>query len=75
MKEKTEHLVERFPEHEPIIKALGNSSAQFQDLLSDHYDLHQRLGRGDTEADPNLAARYKDLEEKIIRLIQAYPMA
>lgn len=75
MKEKTKHLIERFPDHEDVIKALGNSDAQFQDLVSDHYDLHRKISRGDAESDPNAEARYRNLEEKLIRLIQAYPMA
>ncbi len=75
MKEKTEHFIERFPEHEAVIRALGNSDARFQDLLSDHHDLHKKLSRGATEDDPGLTTRYRNLEEKLIRLIQAYPLA
>jgi uncharacterized protein YdcH (DUF465 family) len=75
MKERTEHLIERFPEHETVIRSLSESDARFQDLLSDHYDLHQKISRGETEADPDAEARYRNLEEELVRLIQAYPLA
>jgi hypothetical protein len=74
MKEKIEHLIERFPAHEAIIKALSSPSAQFRDLLSDHYDLHRKLS-SDAADDPDLARRYRNLEEELVRLIQGYPMA
>jgi uncharacterized protein YdcH (DUF465 family) len=74
VKEKVAHLIERFPDHEAIIKALSQDDTRFQDLLSDHYDLHQQLSRA-SEDDPNLKARYRNLEEELIRLMQGYPMA
>lgn len=73
MKEKIAHLIERFPQHGAVIKALSGSNTRFQDLLSDHHDLHQRLARGD--ADPDAEARYRNLEEELVRLIQGYPLA
>jgi uncharacterized protein YdcH (DUF465 family) len=75
MKKKAAHLIERFPEHEAIIRSLSESDARFQDLLSDHHDLHQTINRGGTEADPDVEARYRNLEEELVRLIQAYPLA
>ena len=75
MKERTAHLIDRFPDHEAVIRALSESDARFQDLLGDHYDLHQRLSRGATESDPDAETRYRNLEEELIRLIQAYPLA
>ncbi|MHC4709655.1 MAG: hypothetical protein ACYTA3_04330 [Planctomycetota bacterium] len=79
MKEKIATLIERFPNHEKIIKALGGSNARFQDLLRDHHDVHRRLASAETYGDParkaDLESRYRNLEEELIRLIQGYPMA
>ncbi len=79
MKEKIARLIERFPDHEKIIKALARSDAQFQDLLRDHHDIHRRLARAETSGDPasqaDLEKRYRNLEEELIRLIQGYPIA
>lgn len=79
MKQQIAQLIERFPHHEAIIKALSGSSARFQDLVTDHHDLHRQLNRNDTAADPSkrtdLEARYRNIEEALIRLIQGYPMA
>jgi hypothetical protein len=73
MKARIAHLIERFPNHEAIIKSLSQDDTRFQDLLRDHYDVHQQLSR--SEDDPNLKARYRDLEEELVRLMQGYPMA
>jgi uncharacterized protein YdcH (DUF465 family) len=74
MKARVAHLIERFPNHEAIIKALSQDNTRFQDLLRDHYDVHQQLSRA-SEPDPNLKARYRDLEEELVRLMQGYPLA
>lgn len=79
MKEKIERLIARFPDRESIITALSGSSARFRDLIRDHHDLHERLNRAETAADPlertDLERRYRNLEEEMIRLMQGYPMA
>lgn len=79
MKEKIARLIERFPEREAIIKALGEGDARFRDVVNDHYDPHRQLNREDAAADPStssdLRARQRNLEEELIRLIQGYPLA
>lgn len=79
MKEQLAKLIARFPDHERVIKALSESSAHFQDLLRDHHDIHTSLNAPDTADDPakksDLEARYRNIEEKLIRLIQGYPLA
>ena len=79
MKEKIAKLIERFPDHERIIKALSGSNARFQDLLLDHHEVHRKLTSAETNGDPaaraDLEKRYKNLEEELIRLIQGYPIA
>lgn len=75
MKEKIARLIERFPQHEAAITALSGSNTRFQDLLSDHHDLHQQLAREGSGANPDAEARYRNLEEELIRLIQGYPLA
>jgi uncharacterized protein YdcH (DUF465 family) len=79
MKEKIEKLIERFPDHERVIKALAGSNTRFRDLVQDHYDVHHRLSSDDAEQDPStyeyLESRHQNLEEELIRLIQGYPLA
>ena len=78
MQEQIAKLIDRFPDHERIIKALAGSNARFKDLLLDHHDVHQQLANPESSDDPgtraNLESRYKNLDEELVRLIQGSPM-
>lgn len=79
MKQNLATLIERFPDHEAIIRALAGSNTRFRSLVQDHHDVHLSLARAETSGDPGTTAeleqRYRNLEEEMIRMIQAYPMA
>lgn len=79
MKETVAALIDRFPDHEAIIRALARSDVRFKSLVQDHHDVHRGLARAERDGDPatkaELEQRYKNLEEEMIRMIQGYPMA
>ncbi len=79
MREKIQKMVERFPEHAESIRALGKSSARFQDLLSDFHRVEQRLesrrGADDPGSLDDLERRHRNLRQELVMLIQGYPLA
>ncbi len=79
MKEQIVKLVERFPDRKDIIESLAGSNTRFRSLLQDHHDVHRKLARDEVSGDPatkaDLEARFRNLEEEMIRLIQGYPIA
>lgn len=79
MKQAMANLIERFPDHEAIIRALSGSNTRFRTLVQDHHDVHRSIARAETSGDPatteELERRYKNLEEEMIRMIQAYPIS
>jgi len=79
MQQKLATLIERFPDHEAIIRALAGRNTRFRTLVQDHHDVHCSLARAERNGDPattaELEQRYKNLEEEMIRMIQAYPIA
>jgi uncharacterized protein YdcH (DUF465 family) len=79
MKQKLATLIEKFPDHEAIIRALAGSNTRFKSLVQDHHDVHLSLAKAETSGDPattaELERRYRNLEEEMIRMIQAYPLA
>ena len=79
MKETTQSLIERFPEHRRTITALEESNARFRDLLGDYGDVTRRLSDTGRADDPErqlaLEQRRKNLEQELVMLIQGYPLA
>lgn len=75
MDNRMQRIINRFPEHESIIRSLSKSNARFQDLVFDHHDIHQKL---ESEDEPGrqeeLRSGLKNLEDQLIRIIQGSPM-
>ena len=75
MSNRVQKIVERFPEHEKIIRSLFESNMHFKDLVFDHHEIHQKL---ETEDDPGRQQELKtglsNLEDQLIRIIQGSPM-
>lgn len=77
MEQRLRHLIERFPERADIIRALGDASAKFKDLIGDHHDVCEELARmtlPDQESQSGrkaeLEQRRADLEEELILMMQ-----
>jgi uncharacterized protein YdcH (DUF465 family) len=79
MKETIRHLMERFPERAEVIKALSETNARFKDLISDHHEVSEELGKiklADRESEfskkDDLERRRAALEEELILLMQGH---
>lgn len=75
MEERIRHLIGRFPERTEIIRALGETSAKFKDLIGDHYEVCEELARmkqADQGKRAELERRRANLEDELILLIQGH---
>jgi uncharacterized protein YdcH (DUF465 family) len=73
MEARISHLIERFPDRADVIRALHETQATFKDLIGDHYEVCEELGRT-TPADEGkrgeLERRRAVLEDELMLLMQ-----
>lgn len=76
MDKRIQHLMERFPEHGEVIKALSETNARFKDLIADHFEVSEELvsiPTADQASDPAkaeaLKRRQAELEEELLLLM------
>lgn len=79
MKDRSRHLIARFPDRTDMIKALDETNARFKDLIGDHHEVSEELAsmnRADKESEAGkraeLEQRRAALEEELILLMQGH---
>lgn len=79
MKEKIMRLLERFPERSDAIEVLSETNERFRDLLADHHETSEELGKMETTEKASdvanrerLQRRRADLEEELLLLMEQH---